>query len=446
MRNRILITLLVLCLAACLLPNYASAATVSASVTLAGTPLEIKGYDAPAYFANPHTEQSNTNTNPPHAENWNAKLIWHSGEDFPTIYLKGLVVDNSKQTGIVIPVGQPMRIIIREDSQINAKFGILYQSDLEIISEGEAKLDIESLSGAINSGVTTGCALTIDANLDLFVKSYYDASSHILQTNQADLTINGGNIKVRTDDEKSLFGVITRNSGNIVINGGELDVTSSIGAAPANGSIHSSGKLIINNGTVKATAKSSVPLYARDGIEIAGGTVDISSPYYGINAGSPDAPADITINGGTVKIAANRAFFTYPLLGDGVFAYAGADEESAEVYDGTLTALAKEPWMLISNDPSLKIETEPTQAPTTMPTELSTVAPSNAPTEAPATIPTTVPTIPPTDPTTEAPTEAPGNGIEDRLYIPHLLIVLAAAGAMGFVGMIVTLIAFRRKK
>lgn len=442
MRNRFFSLLLALCLAACLLPVTAMAGTVSASVTVAGITLTVKAYNSPAYFVNTETEQSDAAAKAPDAENWNAKLIWNNGEDAPTLYLKGFTVDDPKQTAIAIPAGQPMRIIISEDSRIKAQFGILYQSDLEIISEGEAKLDIESLSGAITSGNATGCKLTINANLDLFVKAYYDASSHILQTNKADLTINGGKIKVSTDDEKALFGIITRNSGNIIINGGELDVTSSIGAAPANGSIHAGDKLIINGGTVKASAKSAVPLYAKKGIEITGGLVDISSPYYGISAGTPEEPADIAITGGTVKIAANRAFFTYPTLGEGVFAYAGADEASAGVYDGTLTSLAKEPWMLISNDPSLQKATEPTAAPTTAPTELTTAAPTVAPTTAPTTLPSQAPTAAPT----EAPTEPPTISIADILTGPRLLLWLAAVAVMSLVGILITLIVFRRKK
>lgn len=446
MKKRVFSLLLILCLVTCQLPIKAAAA-VSASVTLAGNTLEIKKHDTPAYFVNADAAQPDADAK----ESWNAQLIWHKDDTLPTLYLKSFVVDDPKQTGIFIPAGQPMRIIIRENSQVKAKFGILYQSNLEIVSESDAKLTIEGHSGAITSSTATGCSLTLDANLDLFVKAYYDASSHILQTNKADLTVNGGSIKIRTDDEKSLFGIVTRGAGNIIINDGNLDVTSSIGAAPANGSIHASGKLIINGGTVKATAKASTPLYAKKGIEITAGSVEVSSPYYGISAGTPDEPAHIAIQGGTVRIAAKRAFFTYPTLGEGVFAYAGADENSAKIYDGTLTALAKEPWMLISNDPALQKETEPTQAPAvTTPTALSTSAPTTAPTvvatAASATVPTIAPTEAPTEASTEAPAQTPNEKITAILTAPHLLLWLAAAAALGLIGIIITLIAFRRKK
>ena len=435
MKHKILGLLLSLCMAASL-SVCAKADTVSASVTLAGKALTLKAYDTPAYSVNTYVLRIDAKGNKftaviqnieGDANNWNAKFVWHSGDTIPTLYLKNFIVDeyneqtsqwkDTKTTAIDLPAGQPTKIVITGgNSQIKTRFGITYKSNLEIKSEGDAKLNIWNLSSAIASGTAAGCTLTLDANLDLFVQSYYDANSHILQTNQADLTINGGNIKIHTDDEKSLFGIVTHTSGNIIINGGNLDVTGSIGAAPSNGTICSNGKLTINGGTIKAAAKSAASLYAKNGIAINSGSVDILSPYCGINAGTPDSPADIAINGGTVKIAANRAFFTYPRLGEGVFAYAGADEASAKTYDGTYTPMAKEPWMLISNDPQ-QMRTEPTTAPTTQPTAM--------PTEAPTT----------------PPAENPNRGID-----PRVILWVAAAGAVGLIGLLITLIVFKFKK
>ena len=435
MKRNILGLLLSLCIAACL-SITARADAVSASVTLAGKTLTVNTYDSPAYSVNINAECTDSKGNKFTAvtqdiggdtNNWNARLIWHSGDSVPTLYLKNFVVDeyneqtsqwrNTSTTAIAIPTGQPMKMVIMGDSQIKARHGIIYKSDLEINSESSAKLNIWNLSSAITSDIVTGCTLTIDANLDLFVQAYYDSNSHILQTNQGDLTVNGGNIKIHTDDEKSLFGIVTHSSGNIIINGGNLDVTSSIGAAPSNGSICSSDKLIINGGVIKAAAKASVPLYAKNGIEINNGSVDIVSPYYGINAGTPDSPAHITINGGTVKIAAKQAFYSYPVLGEDMFAYAGADEASAKTYDGTYTPMAKEPWMLISNN-ALQVKTDPTTAPTT-------TQPTAAPSEAP----------------TAPPVQNTNRGID-----PRITLWLAAAGAVGIVGIVVTLLVFRRKK
>lgn len=429
MKKRILGLLLSLCLAASLLIT-ANADAPAVSVTLAGKTLTVKAYDSPAYTVNTDTQVRDSKGNiftavtqgSGDATNWNAKLVWNSGESFPTLYLNNFIADEYNEqtsqwrktdsTAISIPAGQPMRIVLEGVCQFKTHFGIVYNSDLNI--QGDGKLQIQNLYGAIFSD-TIGCSLTLDANLDLFVTAYYDANSHILQTNAADLTINGGNIKIHTDEETSLFGIRTHGSGNIILNGGNLDVTSSIGAAPSNGSICSDGKIIVNGGTVKATAKASVPMYAKDGIEINGGMVDILSTYYGINAGTPDNPADIIINGGTVKIAAKNAFFTHPVLGEGVFAYAGADETSAKAYDGTSTPLAKEPWMLISNDPQ-QLRTEPTTAPTAEPT--------------------TAPTVAATDPSVKT-----SSGID-----PRVILWVAAAGAVGLLGLLTTLIVFKFKK
>ena len=117
MGNRIFTLLLALCLTACLLIT-AQATTISASVTLAGQTLTISGYDKPTYFAN-------TDDKTPSAKNWNAKLVWPEGDEVPTLFLKNFTVKDSKQTGILIPAGQPMRIVITKDSLINANYGNL---------------------------------------------------------------------------------------------------------------------------------------------------------------------------------------------------------------------------------------------------------------------------------------------------------------------------------
>lgn len=432
MTKKFLGLLLSFYLMAGLLPVNTMAAAPSASVTLSGKTLTVKAYDTSAYSKNTNIEAKDTSGSKFTAviqepggdsSNWNAKLIWNSGDTVPTLYLKNFLIDEyneqtkkwkeTKTPAIDLPADQPIKIIIISNSQIKTRFGITYRSNLEIKSDGNAKLSIWNRSSAISSGPATGCALTIDANLDLFVSAFHDTNSHILQANKADLTINGGNIKIATDDEKSLAGILTRNSGNIIINGGSLDVASSIGAAPNNGTIQSAGKIVITGGTTKVTAKSATGLYAKSGIKISGGSVDILTPYYGINAGTPEEPTDIVINGGTVKIAAEHAFYTHPILGAGVFAYAGADEASAKTYDGTYTPMAKEPWMLISNDPALE-----------------------------RTAPTTAPTVSPTP----SPTPADATSKQPPYLDPSLVYWFAATGAIGLIGIVTTLIVYRRKK
>ena len=449
MKKRILGLLLVICLAMSILPVAAMADNVSATVSVGGKTLKVTAYDDPKYTVNTTTEMLDTTdvkfnsvgqAITTDAENWNAKFVWNTGDSVPTLYLKDLIIDEYNEetqkwqaryqgadsrldpekkdqatytTGITIPAGQAVKIVITgSSSQIKARFGITYKSALEIKSEGEAKLSIWDISSAITSDTASGCALTIDANLDLFVQSYYNsANSNVLQTNKADLTINGGNIKVRTAATGSILGITARTSGNIIINGGTIDVTSAVGTAPTNGSIHGSEKIIINGGTVKATAKYAVPIYAVKGVEINGGYVDILSPYYGINAGNADNPADIKINGGTLKIIAERACYKVPVLGNGVSAFAGPNEKNAEVYTGVEPNMHQTPWMLITNNPDHMIEvTEPPEETIpifTIPTTEPTVAPSTSP-SAPATSPST-----PSTPTGSAATQAP-TGSQDK--------------------------------
>ena len=61
------------------------------------------------------------------------------------------------------------------------------------------------------------------------------------------------------------------------------------------------------------------------------------------------------------------------------------NEEDAQVYDGSDTALAKQPWMVISNDPSQKIETKPEETEPSVP--IFTLPPTDP--SAPATTPST---------------------------------------------------------
>ena len=467
MKKRILGLFLVICLAMSLLPVVAMADEAAASVTVGGKTLKIKGYDAPAYSVNTPMEVLDTGDNKftaigqavtTDAENWNAKFVWNTGDTAPTLYLKGFKFDDynaesgkwkaryqadredpdkkdaaTNGTGISVPAGQPLNIVITgEDSLIQTRFGITYKSNLNIKSEGEAKLTIHNLSSAITSDTTKGCALTVDANLDLWVKSLYNtANSHILQTYEADLTINGGNIKVDTESNgQGIFGITARGSGNIIINGGNITATSAVGTAPTNGTIHSLDQIIVNGGTLNLTAKQAVPMYAKKGIIINGGYVNIFGPYYGINAGTKDNPADVEINGGTLEITAERAFYNYPKLGPNVKAYAGANKENCEVYDGTSTNLAKQPWMIISSEKLDIVVTEPTleggERPY-VPTEPATTATSPS---APSTAATT-----PTENTQNT-----DSGSNDTILWIVIAAVVVVAGAA------VVLIVVKRKK
>lgn len=164
------------------------------------------------------------------------------------------------------------------------------------------------------------------------------------------LAIDGGSINVTQSDRVAIW---TQNSGDIIINDGTVSVTGSVGKAPTNGVLQSAGMLIINGGTVNAKPQKAVGIYAKSGIEVNGGAVNVVSPYYGINAGG-----DIVFNGGTTTVTAQNAFYSGNSIafGPDVEAYAGINKKSCQAFDGSNTNLAKKPWMLITDDENQKIE------------------------------------------------------------------------------------------
>lgn len=434
--KKTLSVLLAICLAMGLLPVAALADAPNAKVTLAGKTLAISAYDTPAYSVNVTSEVLDTEDNKFTAvgqtltgageENWNAKFVWKTGDPVPTLYLKGFQVDEyneetnkwkaryqnaeerqdpekkgmaTKTAAVNIPTGQAMNIVITgEDSVIKCRFGITYKSPLNIQSEGTSKLTIQNLSSAITSDIneaqSKGYTLNINANLDISVQSYYNgAASHMIQTYKADLTIEGGNINIDTPADNFLLAIAAREGGNVHIKGGKITAVSAAGTASTNGAIQANkGKIIVDGGDLTLKPKHDVGMYATEGIEINGGKVYILSPYYAINAGTSDKPADIVINGGTVEFEAERACYSKVIkLGSGVQAYVGTNKEKCEVYDGSNPALLTKPWMIFSNEKLDIVVTEPTEniqifipptsattAPTTAPTQAATAPAANA--------------------------------------------------------------------
>ncbi|MBQ0097870.1 MAG: hypothetical protein KBS62_02900 [Oscillospiraceae bacterium] len=97
------------------------------------------------------------------------------------------------------------------------------------------------------------------------------------QENSGQITVNGGNITVSTDDGASGIGGGSNGTGNVTINNGDVTATARYGAGIGGGS-NGTGNVTINNGVVTATT--------RYGAGIGGGM---------------QGSANITINGGTVK-------------------------------------------------------------------------------------------------------------------------------------------------
>ena len=359
-------------------PATGEALSATVTVKFGFDKLVLTNYDKPVYRVNASKQTQDVAGNAftkwapaasgANEDNYNAKLIWNTGDAAPTLILRGFKYDEinnatgkmeskydsatesytgaSMQTyAITTDKTVPLTIILTgEDSLIECQFGITYYNDLTIKSEGNAKLVMNNASSGIASNNTEGAELTIDANLELFKTGYYNIAygGALLQTYKADLTINGGNIVVTTTADKSVAGIAARDGGNVIINGGNISAHGVAGTSATNGSITATGgKVIIKGGTVKATAAAAVGIYGKTGIEINGGAVQIlNAPYYGMNVGTADAPADIVINGGSYEYSfagsgAGGAFYKAPVLGAGVDGLAGPNEDEADFYDET---------------------------------------------------------------------------------------------------------------
>jgi hypothetical protein len=219
-------------------------------------------------------------------DNYNAKLIWNTGDDRPTLILRGFVFDEwNNETGlmegkwdaanetykklqtysITTDKNIPLDIVLTgNDCLIEAMFGITFYNDTTITSDGATKLTMNNEASCIAPNGTTG-SLTINANLDLTLGRYYNQqyASAVIHTYGGALIINGGNIKLKCNpkETKTLIALHARGYADLIINGGNIDAMSIVGKSRQNGCIRAQGKLIINGGTVKVNPKEAVGLH-----------------------------------------------------------------------------------------------------------------------------------------------------------------------------------------
>jgi len=398
--------------------------------------LELTKYDADVFYTvNKAVESVDTEGNPytrwiqttegADENNWNAKFIWHSTDSAPTLYLKGFKFDywneeTSKYDAVpktttpanntAINTGSAVPMIIKltgEDSVIEARFGIHYNNHLTILSEGDTKLTMNNQYSNVSSVNAAGFTLTVDANLDLSIRSLYNSTySGGALMNKGDIIVNGGNIVTNNEVEnsKDVNGIVARGeagtdeAGDLIINGGNITVVGANGQGHRNGALQANGMLIINGGVINASAKKAVGMNGYLGVEINGGEINVISPWYGVTSGYSYRDENnalkhvlkpIAINGGTLTIMAERSFYggTTVTIGEGVMAYAGAGKRNAEVYDGTDGKLISKPWFFSTDDESkfLVIEEDEDEdlediitAPTAPTTTDGTGAPSDA--------------------------------------------------------------------
>ena len=385
-------------------PTAASGAVVPEVYTMkvAGISLTVSKYEEAVYTMNKEAEGLDMKGNKytkiiqtkegANEENWNAKLIWHVGDYAPTLYLRGFVVDEynndsglepenendlmeatykeADQTytrkttaAIVTSKNWPLHIVLTgEDSKVEAHFGITFYHNTTITSEGDTKLVMNNYASCIAPNKSYG-ALTINANLDLKLRKFYNGeyAEAVIHTYGGTLTVNGGNLNLKcsTAESKRLVAMYAKYHGDLVINGGNITAMSIVGRSRENGCLRAGGTLTINGGTLKVTPKLAVCLYATKGIVMNGGDVTLMATWNAVNMASG---APFTFNGGNLTIMSQYCFDSTSRknikLGEGTYAYAGINAKDCQVFDGTNTKLGGQPWMFFTSDPSKQIEIE----------------------------------------------------------------------------------------
>ena len=369
---------------------------------------ELKKYDSDViYTINTAQECTDMDGNPmtrwyqstegANKDNWNAKFVWHSTDNAPTLYLREFMIDNwNNESGkfaknastdkaystnaIVTSSAVPLIIKLtgEKDSLIESQYGIHYKNDLTILSENNnIKLKMDNAYSNVSTAGAAGYTLTVDANLDLCIRTYSSSKfcSGALMNN-GDIIINGGTIVTRSEIEtvKNVAGIVaggtvgTDEAGDLIINGGNIAVVGYGNKTIRNGALQANRMLIINDGVINASATVAVGMNGYEGIEINGGVVNVVAPWRGITAGYEykndkgvwtNKGMPISINGGTVTVMSERAFiFSKMTIGEGVMAYGGVGQKYAEVYDGKNNNLFGKPWFFSTDDESKFLDIE----------------------------------------------------------------------------------------
>ena len=369
------------------------------------------------------------------ADNWNIKFEWPAG-GVPTLTIKDaklvMVTEDGKmlykkstdsETGEVTYKSQnsvsailpksgaanciDLNLVVEGDNQVLVNNGIIrgyvgssqHFNNITITGKNGGKLS--GRGGGIGISAASGYNLTFDSvNIDLKNTTVGGGTPIPIRTTKGNITFKNSTIKCGNTKNVAIF---CETSGDIHVIDSTINVNSQLSSTAGSACLNTPNGTITIEGNkthITALGKNNPCLSAKK-IVINGGVMDFTSAYYAVYT---KAAEDCTINGGTVNIMAERAFYSAFVKGSGVMAYAGASADSCEEYDGADPNLAKKPWMLITNDSSKFIEiTEPTEEEIPIFTVPSTPVDST---------PTTTPTTPntPTTPSTPAgnATQTPG--------------------------------------
>ena len=194
------------------------------------------------------------------------------------------------------------------------------ECDVRIISDAKekdsiGKLKIFNIGGAAigsidNNEISCGNILIDSGLLEIISKGDSVGIGSGNNASFGDITINGGDIKIRTEKGAGIGSGDSGNCGNISVNDGTVDIISS-GSGIGSGSDADCGDITINSGYIKIRAEKGVGIGSGDSgncgnISVNDGTVDIISSGSGIGSGSDADCGDITINDGDIKIRTEK--------------------------------------------------------------------------------------------------------------------------------------------
>ena len=250
--------------------------------------------------------------------NLNGVNIEHPGSAF---VIKGF---ENKKTDLIINLVEKSKNTF-SNSKIYSKFPLISlvgeECDVRIISDAKEKNNIGELNIFTIGGAGIGSVddndrycgnISIDSGLVEIISK--GDSVGIGSGNNAsfgNISINGGDIKIRTEKGAGIGSGDSGNCGNISVNDGTVDIISS-GSGIGSGSDADCGDITINSGDIKIRTEKGVGIGSGDSgncgnISVNDGTVDIISSGSGIGSGSDADCGNITINSGDIKIRSKNS-------------------------------------------------------------------------------------------------------------------------------------------
>ena len=283
--------------------------------------------------------------------NLNGVNIEHPNSAF---VIKGF---KNKKTDLIINLVEKSKNTF-SNSKIYSKFPLISlvgeECDVRIISDAKEKNNIGELNifttggagiGSVDDNYSCNGNISVESGLiEIISEGDSVGIGSGNNANFGNITINGGDIKIRTENGVGIGSGDSGNCGNILVNDGTIDIIST-GSGIGSGSDADCGNITINSGDIKIRSKNSSGIGSgrsascgditiNDGkiesisesdsagigsgggancgdITIKGGDILSVSKTYGAGIGSGNGGMDticgnITIKGGTIKAISNK--------------------------------------------------------------------------------------------------------------------------------------------